>query len=449
MAVNFTTSYSHMTGNGTTGYTANQGVWSRTQLQQTNGPRKKKRRKWYQNFGGNPAIYQISEREEDEDGYLPLVTPESGLSQSQTISTLTPVSNVTYDDLHGELKDVFEATAIKEVDSAKGEAMECTDDIGYKNVVEYKNVEEKCQQRSSQNLEKKNISEHFCPSISNTNLTSVKHLSADDVASWRALKVRQVINSPKYTHIRVPKIHNRRSQFEISEESPFYLPKIDSQPIFHLSNVERNNVKTRKPLKVTLSKSVEQPKSLLRSRKQWNLKTLDDPVNYFESHQSMVTNDSTCTPGENGVCSNTTISDHNFKTRETVEQDWNIGSTMINGHRKKDSNCVPNSYAVSDHSQVSNNSSESVVKFTNIDRKKDISNCIPNSYAISDNSQVSDNSSESVVKLINIDSPGLKLHDGDYVQMKQDILSKSSPRKKWDYPNFWPRQQRGNDSVEF
>ena len=408
MAVNFSTSYSHMTGNGTTGYTANQGVWSRTQLQQTNGPSKKKRRKWYQNFGGNPAIYQISEREEEDDGHLPLVTPESGFSQSRTTSSLTPVSNVTYDDLHRELKDALEATAIKEVDNAKDEVMECTDDIGYKK------VEEKLQGRSSQNLENKNISEHFCPPISNTNLTSVKHLSADDVASWRALKVRQVIHSPKYTHIRVPKIHNRRTQFEISEESPFYLPKIDSQPKFHLSNVERNNVKTRKPLKVTLTKTVEQSKSLLRSRKQWNLKTLDDPVNYFESPQSMVTNNSTCTPGENGVSSSTTISDHNFKTRETAEQDRNINSAMINGHRKKD-----------------------------------ISNYVPNSYAISDHSQVSDNSSESVVKLINIDSPGLKLGDGDYVQIKQDLLSKSSPRKKWDYPNFWPRQQRGNASVEF
>ena len=409
MAVNFSTSYSHMTGNGTTGYTANQGVWSRTQLQQTNGPRKKKRRKWYQNFGGNPAIYQISEREEEDDGHLPLVTPESGFSQSQTTSTLTPVSNVTYDDLHRELKDALEAPAIKEIDSAKGEAMECNDDTVDKK------FEKRHQQRSLQNLEKKNISEHFCPPISNTNLTSVKHLSVDDVAaSRRALKVRQVIQSPKYTHIRVPKIHNRRSQFEISEESPFYLPKIDSQPKFHLSNVERNNVKTRKPLKVTLSKTVEQPKSLLRSRKQWNLKTLDDPVNYFESPQSMVTNDSTCTPDENGVCIITTTIDHNFKTREKAEKDWNISSAMIIGHRKKD-----------------------------------ISNCVPSSYAVSDHSQVSDNSSESVVKLINIDSPGLKLGDGDYVQIKQDILSKSSPRKKWDYPNFWPRQQRGNESVEF
>ena len=408
MAVNFSTSYSHMTGNGTTGYTANQGVWSRTQLQQTNGPRKKKRRKWYQNFGGNPAIYQISEREEEEDGHLPLVTPESGFSQSLTTSTLTPVSNVTYDDLHRELKDALEAPAIKEIDSAKEEAMECNDDTVDKN------FEKRHQQGSLQNLKDRNISEHFYPPISNTNLTSVKHLSADDVASWRALKVRQVIHSPKYTHIRVPKIHNRRSQFEISEESPFYLPKIESQPKFHLSNVERNNVKTRKPIKVTLSKTVEQPKSLLRSRKQWNLKTLDDPVNYFESRQSMVTNDSTCTSGENGVtCSNRIISDHNFKTRETAEQDWNISSAMIIGHRKKD-----------------------------------INNYVPSSYAVSDHSQVSDNSSESV-KLINIDSPGLKLGDGDCVQIKQDILSKSSPRKKWDYPNFWPRQQRGNDSVEF
>ena len=410
MAVNFSTSYSHMTGNGTTGYTANQGVWSRTQLQQTSGPRKKKRRKWYQNFGGNPAIYQISEREEEgDDGHLPLVSPESGFSQGRTTSTLTPVSNVTYDDLHRELKDAHEATAIKEAYSAKDEAMECNDHTVYKN------VEKRHQQRSLQNLNDKNISEHFCPPISNTNLTSVKHLSVDDVTSWRALKVRQVIHSPKYTHIRVPKIHNRRSQFEVSEESPFYLPKIDGQPKFHLSNVERNNVKTRKPLKVTLSKPVEQTKSLLRSRKQWNLKTLDDPVNYFESPQSMVTNDSTYTPDENGVtCSNTIISDHNFKTRESAEQYWNISSAMIFGHRKTD-----------------------------------ISNCVPNSYAISDHSQVSDNSSESVVKLINIDSPGLKLGDGDYVQIKQDLLSKSSPRKKWDYPNFWPRQQRGNASVEF
>ena len=401
MALNFSTSYNHMGGNGITGYTSNQGVWSRTQLQQLKGPRKKKRKKWYQNFGANSAIYQISEREEEEDS-VPLITPESEYSQSQTASTLTPASNVTYEDLHKELKDALEASVIKETDLTENEAMECTDDT------HDKNLEEKHTHRNLPEPKKKHVSEHFFPPISKTNFPFAKHLTSEEIASWRATRTQKVIHSPKYTHIRVPKIHNRQSQFEISEDSPFYLPELDDKTKFHLPSTERNCARIRKPVKVTLTKRVEQAKSLSQSRKRWNLKTLDDPVKYFETPQSAGTaKDNNSATSENDLKRNT-ISNHDIKTSDISVQGLNITGMK--------------SSSTGEHGV--------------------------NVSAVNDHTNELDDASEQVVKFINICNSGVRIGCRDFGKVREEIFSNVSPRKKWDYPDHWPRQQGGNGALE-
>ena len=119
MTKNFASSYPPI--GGITGYSSNHGVWSRLHSQQPSCPRKKKRKKWYQNLGSKPVIYQISEREEEEDQQLPLTTPDSVFSH--TNSTLTSLSNsATNGDLNSELKNaVVTHVIVQEV--------ECSDDV--------------------------------------------------------------------------------------------------------------------------------------------------------------------------------------------------------------------------------------------------------------------------------------------------------------------------------
>lgn len=383
MTTNFSASYPQM--GGITGYSSNHGVWSRMHQQQSNGPLKKKRKKWYQNFGANPVIYQISEREEDESSPLPLTTPDSAFSNSN--STMTSVSNVAHEDLCRELRNTASVpTVINEVEvsgnnlndhkntdikhdesitkrqsSGTLEVPEVkqyaksfyppTKVIDYNTNKSHKSLEESCNYVTLQipktkqyaksfypptkvrehdsiklqkSFEKKQdgstlkipetnrSAKSFYPPLSETNLPSVKCLpiSPDkniQVPSSKEIVLKKIIDPPKYTHIRVPKIHNRRSQFEVSEDSPFYLPRLDNDIKIHLPKLEN---KVRKPITVTLSTNVQQARSLMKPRKIWNFRSLDDPLNFFATYQSVGTAEDDSGTSEHRDKSKTEETDH-------------------------------------------------------------------------------------------------------------------------------------------
>ena len=383
MTKKFASSYPPL--GGITGYTSNHGVWSRLQSQQSSSPRKKKRKKWYQNLGSKPVIYQISEREEEEDYPLPLKTPDSVFSH--TNSTVTSLSNSAANgDLNKELKNagiapviiqelVMPNNSIPRVDNTNHNEnisrrhSETLDIPAVKSVAKsfypFKNDQDYSKQKPKNNLKKDesnqtlhvpeviqsvksfypntetldnnlekvndksslkvpsldctsaksanplisvvdcdsnrlgNDSEEsnfkatlqipeidqktksFYPPIAQSNHPEAKgqQNTCSQVTSGQT-GVKGIINQPKYTHIRVPKIYNRRSQFETSKESPFYIPSLSDDARFHLPKLE---TKVRKPIYVSLTKNVEKPKSLTKPRKRWNFHSLDDPINYFET----------------------------------------------------------------------------------------------------------------------------------------------------------------------
>ena len=414
MTKNFASSYPPL--GGITGYSSNHGVWSRLHSQQSSSPRKKKRKNWYQSLGSKPVIYQISEREEEEDQALPLTTPDSVFSR--TNSTLTSLSNSAANgDVNKELKNAaISPVIVQEVemcdnsmsrvdsihhvhDIMKRHSSETLDvpvvkqeaksfypfnnDMAYSKQKPHSSLEkietlqvpaviqsvksfyptneilehnadklddslEKLNNKSSLQIpitDNKssrscypsisvidcdssrlgNNSEHinaretlqlpetdqntksFYPPIAQTNLPAVQlppsHNSSRINVTSRETGVKGVINPPKYTHIRVPKIHNRQSQFEVSKDSPFYIPSLSDNSKFHLPKIE---TKVRKPVKVSLSKHVEQAKSLNKPRKHWNFHSLDDPINYFETDmtQSVGTNEDNSNPGEHETGNN-------------------------------------------------------------------------------------------------------------------------------------------------
>ena len=267
-------------------------------------------------------IYQISEREEEEEYHLPLKTPESGFSLSN--STLTSVSNTTQQDIHKELKDTVEISVIEETESADSEINKFTD-----------NKQEQVNIPAHQSLQvpgREQFPKSFYPPISKTNFPSVKHKLPDESISKGEISISKIIDQPKYTHIRVPKIHSRRSQFEISEDSPFYLPKLDNEPKFHLPKLENCHGKFRKPVTVSLSKNIEKAKSISKSRKQWNLKRLDEPVNYFESAKSVGNTDDNSITSEHAKVNDNVVTAERIDDNGSVVERSNIEYSKTNGH---------------------------------------------------------------------------------------------------------------------
>ncbi|KAH3873709.1 hypothetical protein DPMN_036945 [Dreissena polymorpha] len=271
---------------GTTGYSANQGAWVKNQLQQDlqqkrleKNTSEKKRRKWahgpantiaseHPGDGVHP-MYQIAEGEEEEEGRIGMLSRENSRHRIRSFSKQGSID--------GGLKLVKKEKSVPEIVVTVDNEENKTDMNNHgQREVTYNDWNPKTETLKLPTF--KPNSKALFPSLvpnSFTYLPPDKDNPVNHASTSEVLAKSRYLQSPTYTHIRVP----RRANFvtHVSQES------LDSPLAFPQYPSPKVTRPHRKPITVSLTQSI---KNFKRARKNWNFASANEPTNFFSSTQS-------------------------------------------------------------------------------------------------------------------------------------------------------------------
>ncbi|KAL4239442.1 hypothetical protein ACF0H5_000257 [Mactra antiquata] len=316
MKTGFSASYSRL--NGTTGYTPNSGVWTKNQMKQEKQlqqqqqqqqqkqqqqqwkPVGRKRKKWTKELQADPNIYQISELDEREDTGHVSLPALVGTEQHKVTDGLVDNNDDNNDDENVESEDKSQIPQIIVT-------VEPPPDIPQENSNFIPNITQNGNSSFLRLPDLRSCSPVFCKSnyqiaairSNNENNTNVQNLPVDNklledhknlVNNYNGVFIREdtgllrvkksqslkaedssrFLESPKYTHLHVPKHDTRVTHVsQESADSPFMLPKIRAL---------KSRRQKRKPVMVSLSQNIAKAKASVRKR--WNLQSLNEPFTF-------------------------------------------------------------------------------------------------------------------------------------------------------------------------
>lgn len=382
--MSFSASYKQL--GGTTGYSSNQGVWTKIQMQQQlqlqqqqlqqqqqqRKPGIRKRKKWLQEVGRNNAIYRISELDEREDSKLFSVPASNVHLRVPNVPNIIPPPK---QPASPEIDILSNPHLPQIIVTVEHEPQPLAVGVPF---------ETKTEPESKATL-KPPIVRPRSPVLirEDTSLQRIKkqlNIKKSDTSRY--------VESPKYTHINVPRRDVRVTHVsQESLDSPFVLPKIDHSK-------QHSHCSKRKPVTISLSQGLTLAKASVRKR--WNFRSTNEPFNFIIAPRSAGSGTTKDTVESKGSKSNS----HEFGS---------VPSTSLEDLRIRSLKGVLSDHESSDNISDLNDAVKSVLSKTVYRGSCDA----------------------------NKENTGHKIN----------VSKSDTSRKKWVLPDFWPNQMRNGKTF--